>query len=601
MNNMLWLFLYSVDCRGSMRSEMYCSVVDQVFSKIIVLVLTVVLWASPVLVLYDSQDNNNPTDSDYDVIVFAATPAGLAASLAAKAAGAQKVLLLEPTAHVGGVASPGGIGLRDCADNRVRTNNATQYQWGMRNAKFYGVDQPVWQPDNWVGEQSFLDMLKESGVELRLKTTFVEGSDGIQTTADSNDLRRITGIKLESGELLRSKYVIDASYEGELMRSSGYVTYTFGRESQQQYNESLGGVTNKSVGQFKYPVNPYHSDNITLLKWIQDQPDPRKRLGAADDNLMAYSFRACLTKDKNNIVPFAPPPGYDPADFELQRRYLLSELKAGKDPQRPWHNFPYSGYPSSKAMKFDACCGQSPVGIDAVGLAVGYANGTRAQRKEIIDKHHYYVQGIMWFWASDPAVPKNIRDEMNSYGLCKDEWPDNDHFPLQLYIREAARIVGDKVFTQNDRVPYTEMEKCYRDSIGIGSWAFDIHEMERVAVKNESGQPIAYNEGLTSYDSGGIVLFDIPYYVVLPQRKEMVNLAVPNCPSASHVAFSALRVEPTLWQLGQAAGTAAGVAIQHGGDMALQDIDHQELQNALIQQHTFVRWPADQNCGDASM
>ena len=601
MNNILWLFLYSVDCRGSVCSEMYCSVVDQVFSKIIVLVLTVVLWASPVLVLYDSQDNNNPTDSDYDVIVFAATPAGLAASLAAKAAGAQKVLLLEPTAHVGGVASPGGIGLRDCADNRVRTNNATQYQWGMRNAKFYGVDQPVWQPDNWVGEQSFLDMLKESGVELRLKTTFVEGRDGIQTTADSNDLRRITGIKLESGELLRSKYVIDASYEGELMRSSGYVTYTFGRESQQQYNESLGGVTNKSVGQFKYPVNPYHSDNITLLKWIQDQPDPRKRLGAADDNLMAYSFRACLTKDKNNIVPFAPPPGYDPADFELQRRYLLSELKAGKDPQRPWHNFPYSGYPSSKAMKFDACCGQSPVGIDAVGLAVGYANGTRAQRKEIIDKHHYYVQGIMWFWASDPAVPKNIRDEMNSYGLCKDEWPDNDHFPLQLYIREAARIVGDKVFTQNDRVPYTEMEKCYRDSIGIGSWAFDIHEMERVAVKNESGQPIAYNEGLTSYDSGGIVLFDIPYYVVLPQRKEMVNLAVPNCPSASHVAFSALRVEPTLWQLGQAAGTAAGVAIQHGGDMALQDIDHQELQNALIQQHTFVRWPADQNCGDASM
>ena len=582
-----------------MHSEMYCSVVDQITSKI-VLVLIVVLWALPVLVLCDSQDNN-PTDSDYDVIVFAATPAGLAASLAAKAAGAQKVLLLEPTAHVGGVASPGGIGLRDCADNRVRTNNATQYQWGMRNAKFYGVDQPVWQPDNWVGEQSFLDMLKESGVELRLKTTFVEGSDGIQTTADSNDLRRITGIKLESGELLRSKYVIDASYEGELMRSSGYVTYTFGRESQQQYNESLGGVTNKSVGQFKYPVNPYQSDNITLLKWIQDQPDPRKRLGAADDNLMAYSFRACLTKDKNNMVSFAPPPGYNPADFELQRRYLLSELKAGKDPQRPWHNFPYSSYPSSKAMKFDACCGQSPVGIDAVGLAVGYANGTRAQRKEIIDKHHYYVQGIMWFWASDPAVPKNIRDEMNSYGLCKDEWPDNDHFPLQLYIREAARIVGDKVFTQNDRVPYTEMEKCYRDSIGIGSWAFDIHEMERVAVKNESGQPIAYNEGLTSYDSGGIVLFDIPYYVVLPQRKEMVNLAVPNCPSASHVAFSALRVEPTLWQLGQAAGTAAGVAIQHGGDMALQDVDHQELQNALIQQHAFVRWPADQNCGDASM
>ena len=84
--------------------------------------------------------------------MFGATPAGLASALAAKTAGVQKVLLLEPTAHVGGMASPGGIGLRDCTLNEVRTNSATQYQRAMRNAKFYGVDNPVWQPDGWVGE-----------------------------------------------------------------------------------------------------------------------------------------------------------------------------------------------------------------------------------------------------------------------------------------------------------------------------------------------------------------------------------------------------------------------------------------------------------------
>ena len=574
------------------RAKMFCSTSDRF---LIAIVLIAVLWASPLLC--GSQD---PIDNNYDVIVFAATPAGFAAALAAKAAGAQRVLLLEPTAHVGGMASPGGIGLRDCEHNEVRTNNASQHQWAMRNAKFYGVDDPVWQPDNWVGEQTFLAMLKESDVELRLNTTFVEGSTGINTAVDSHGLRRITGIKLESGEVLECKYVIDASYEGELMIASGHVTYTFGRESQKQYNESLAGITKGSVGQFEYPVNPYRSDNVTLLKWVQDRPDPRERIGAADDNVMAYSFRACLSKNTSNMVPFAPPPGYDPADFELQRRYLLAELAAGKTPHRPWGNLAYHGYPSSKDMKFDACCGMSAVGIDAVGLAVGYANTTRAQRKEIYDKHRYYVQGLMWFWAADPAVPKAIRDEMNSYGLCKDEWPDNGHFPPQLYVREAARIVGDQVYTQNDRVPYSEMKKCYRDSIAIGSWAFDIHEMERVAVKNESGQPVAYNEGLTSPSNGGVFLFDIPYYVILPQRKEMVNLAVPNCPSVSHVAFAAIREEPTLWQLGQAAGTAAGVAIQHGGDMPLQDIDHRDLQNSLITQHTFVRWPPDENCDDVS-
>ena len=324
---------------------------DHFFSTILIAAL--LLWTSPLL-CGSRGEHHDPTD--YDVIVFGATPADLAAALAAKAAGAQKVLLLEPTAHVGGMASPGGIGLRDCTLNEVRSNNATQYQWAMRNAKFYGVDDPVWQPDGWVGEQTFLDMLKESDVELRLNTTFVEGSDGVDTTVDSNDgMRRITGIKLESGESVGCKYVIDASYEGELMISTGHVTYTFGRESQQQYNESFAGVTNHSAGQFQYPVNPYQSDNVTLLKWIQDRPDPRERIGAADDNVMAYTFRPCLSKDKNNMVPFAPPPGYDPADFELQRRYLVAELAAGKDPTRPWSNVSYdASYPSSKARKYNA-------------------------------------------------------------------------------------------------------------------------------------------------------------------------------------------------------------------------------------------------------
>ena len=249
-----------------------CSSISGCFSSTTVLVLLAVLCSSPLVC--GSQDFHTPTDSNYDVIVFAATPAGFAAALAAKAAGAQKVLLLEPTAYVGGMASPGGIGLRDCGHNEIRTNNATQYQWAMLNAKYYGVDSPVWQPDNWVGEQTFLDMIKESGVELRLSTTFVEGSAGINTTVDSDGMRRITGIKLESGEWLECKYVIDASYEGELMIATGHVTYTFGRESQQQYNESFAGITNHSAGQFQYPVNPYQSDNATLLKWIQDRPDP---------------------------------------------------------------------------------------------------------------------------------------------------------------------------------------------------------------------------------------------------------------------------------------------------------------------------------------
>ena len=78
----------------------------------------------------------------------------------------------------------------------------------LQKSKYYGLNDPVWQPDNWVGEQSFLDMLKESDVELRLNTTFIEGSADINTTVDSHGMRRITAIKLESGEWLECQYVI---------------------------------------------------------------------------------------------------------------------------------------------------------------------------------------------------------------------------------------------------------------------------------------------------------------------------------------------------------------------------------------------------------
>ena len=560
----------------------------------VMLILIVVLFISPLVTSYVY-----PTER-YDVIIFGATPAGFAAALAAKASGVEKVLLLEPTAHVGGMASPGGIGLRDCDLNQIRTNNSTQYEWGMRNARFYGVDEPVWQPDNWVGEQSFLEMLNESDVELRLNTTFVEGSDGIQTTIGSDGMRRISAIQLETGEWIGCKYIIDASYEGEVMTSSGYVTYTYGRESKEQYNESFAGVGYTSIGQFPTHIFPYYPINKNkegvnssprLFKWIQNGPDPRTRIGQADQNLMAYSFRACLTKNESNMVPFQEPPGYDSRDFELAQRLLEQEIQMNKSLSYPWSNLDYRAYPKEKSMKYDACCGSSPVGIDAAGLAVGYASGSRAKRKEIYDLHRYYVQGLMWFWVNDSSVPDNVREEMNSAGLCKDEWPDNDHFPPQLYVREASRLVGDRVYTQNDRVCRKGMViGCRKDSISLGSWAFDIHEMQRVVVKDSAGDLIVYNEGLTRPSQGGNCIFEIPYYVLLPKRQEMVNLAVPNCPSVSHVAFAAIREEPTLWQLGQAAGTAAGIAVSKGGKMALQDVNYQDLQAELIEQHTFVHW-----------
>ena len=537
--------------------------------------------------------------SSYDVIVYAATPAGIAGAIAARVSGAQSVLLIEPTSYVGGMASPGGIGLRDCVKDEIRINNSTQYLWAMRNAAFYGTTEPVWQPDNWLGELNFRNMLNDYDVELRLNTNFVEGRDGVKTAIENGE-RRITEIILETGETLAAKYFIDASYEGELMMATGYVEYTFGREGRDKYNEWRGGVSNGSLSQFKVPVKARvnDKDGPELLKYVQNGSDPRTIVGTSDKNLMSYSFRVCLTSDPNNSVPIPEPPGYDPRDFELSRRLNLQDIRFQDTIERPWQNLEYKGYPGEilRSYKFDACCGSASVGIDAVGLAVGYATANRTQRKQFYNAHKYYVQGLMWFWVSDPSVPDIDRVIYRSYGLCKDEWPENNHFPPQLYVREAVRMIGDKVYVQQDRIP--ALLKCRDDSIAIADWAFDIHDMQRVAVLADDKETlIVFNEGLTSYDTGGIFVFEIPYYTLLPKRQELVNLAVPNCPSVSHVAFSAIRVEPTLWQMGQAAGTAAGIGLLEGGVPPFHDVPLNKIQASLVQQQkSFIHWPPRQHC-----
>jgi hypothetical protein len=214
---------------------------------------------------------------------------------------------------------------------------------------------------------------------------------------------------------------------------------------------------------------------------------------------------------------------------------------------------------------------QGPFSTDYIGGSWDYPNGSYARRAEIWQAHIDYTKGYFYFLANDPRVPKSLQDEVNQWGLAKDEFRDTENWPNQLYIREARRMVGDFVMSQKD--VQTELSKA--DAVGMGSYNSDSHNLQRIVnaegnVENEGDMQVAVKP------------YQIPYRVMVPKRGEATNLLVPVCFSASHVAYSSVRMEPQYMIIGQAAGVAAAMALK--ANKAVQDVDTTQLTARLREQ-----------------
>lgn len=502
---------------------------------------------------------------EYDLIVYGATAAGAMTAIAAGREGLH-VLLLEPDSHVGGMLT-GGLSATDVGNRNVIGGYA--FEFFERAGRYYDVqqfDQTVaWRFEPHVGEQILRAMLKEAGVDLRFHERLRE-HEGVAKTGS-----RITSIATEDGRVWKGKEFADASYEGDLMAMAG-VSYTWGREAAAQYGESLAGVRPESPGhQFKFKLSAYGPDG-KLLPEIS--AGPLAPAGSADQEVQSYNFRLILTRNPDNRVPFPRPANYDPNKFQLLANYIHGFMQNyGRVPRFNELTIQI-GIPGGKA-DFN---NNGPFSTDYIGKNWKFPNASYKEREQIWQDHASYTKGFFYFLGHDPQVPAQLRAEVNTWGLAKDEFMDTDNWPSQLYIRESRRMVASYVMTQKD----VQTDRTKPDSIGMGSYNIDSHHFERVAMPDGSVQ----NEGDTEIP---VQPYQIPYRVLLPKRQQANNLLVPVCVSASHVAYSSLRMEPQYMILGQAAGVAASLVVKE--NRAVQDVDRKALQERLLKGGTILSYP----------
>jgi hypothetical protein len=375
---------------------------------------------------------------------------------------------------------------------------------------------------------------------------------------------RVTTIAMENGATFAARVFADATYEGDLMAQAG-VSYTWGREGTSEYGESLAGVRDRTPKhQFTVAVKPHDAGGRLLPEISSAKKAPA---GSADRKVQAYNFSVCMTRVPENRVPFPKPAGYDPARFALLAR-MLAEMDAVKQAkQLKWSAVDVMKPDPLPNGKTDTN-NNGAFSTDYIGGSYEYPNASYAAREQIWQAHAGYVQGFLYFLQNDPRVPRGLRDDVETLGLCRDEFTDTNNWPHQLYVREARRMIGEYVMSQKD----VQADLTKPDAIGMGSYNSDSHNVQRIV--NDDGY--VENEGDMQVP---VTPYQIPYRVMLPKRAEATNLLVPVCFSATHVAYSTLRMEPQYMIIGHAAGVAASLAIK--GNAAVQDVDPAALIAAL--------------------
>lgn len=517
--------------------------------------------------------------AEHDVVVYGGTCAAVISAVQVKKMG-KSVIIVSPDKHLGGLSS-GGLGFTDTGNkavigglsrdfyHRIYLHYQKPESWKQQKQSEYGnkgQGTPAMDGENrtmWIFEPSaaekvFEDYIKEFGIEV-VRDEWLDRAKGVKKDGD-----RIVSITMLSGKTYAGKMFLDTTYEGDLMAAAG-CDYHVGREANSVYGEEHNGVQvgvlhhRHHFGAVKEKISPYKvpgDPKSGVLPRVSAE-DPGK-FGEGDKKVQAYCFRSCYTNVPENRIPFPKPDGYDASQYEI----LLRVLNTG------WGEF-FEKFDPIPNFKTDTN-NHGPFSFDNIGMNYDYPEASYEKRREVIAEHRRYQQGLLWFVANDPRVPAKVQNELREWGLPKDEFTDNGNWSHQLYIREARRMIGNYVMTENE----LRKKKPTPESVGMGSYTIDSHNVQRYITPEGYVQ----NEGDIGVSTNGP--YEIAYGSLVPKKGQGSNLLVPVAMSATHIAYGSIRMEPVFMILGQSAATAAVFAIDD--NLPVQKVPYVKLREQLL-------------------
>ncbi len=529
----------------------------------------------------------------YDVVIYGGTSAGISAAIQTSRMG-NTVVLIEPSQRLGGLTT-GGLGATDIGNKQAVGGISREFYkgikkyyedtsiWKWQRAEEYQQDRNIANTDAmWTFEPSAaLEVYRRMMEPEKIRVVYGERlnrEDGVKKEG-----ARIVEIEMENGNSYRGRMFIDATYEGDLMAAAG-VSYSVGRESNDEYGESLNGnQPNKtsltlrgrtSRNQYNHNfidgVDPYvvkGDPSSGLLPFIGSEGAGKN--GQGDDRIQAYCYRMTLTDHPDNRIPFAKPEDYNELDYELLFRNYeaakgpVEEMYSYGDKLVPWIN---TKMPNRKTDTNN----QKGFSTDFIGQNYEYPEASYELREKIAERHRKFQEGLMWTLAYHTRIPEKVRAVVSQWGMCKDEFTGNQGWTDQLYIREARRLISDYVMTQK----HCEGFEVADDPVGLGAYGMDSHNVRRYVDSTGFVQ----NEGNVEAPVAGP--YPVSYRSIIPKKAECTNLLIPVCLSATHISYGSIRMEPVFMILGQSAATAACMAID--ARVNIQDVEYEKLKERLL-------------------